>query len=934
MPEFPHMQKHEFPKGSNVDVYRYDNAFDYARYDFEQMEIQVCTVPWDMGEAHVGNRTISGIGNVVFFGSKEKRNAWFDAIPDDECFRWETKSKELHRENIITVPLPFDVASKYNYVCVHYHLFANDESPVMYEDDSGLNDWFWFIREVEFVSPNTTKLHLLNDAWQTFIYDVDIPYMVLERGHAPMDASDVESYLAAPMDNCRYLLADDVRSDNARTNIETLSPLVFDDGNIFVVFVTSANVRKAWGTEYSNAWRTRTSTYYVQDGQLSYTHFAVAAENFNDFVNKLDADVPQFAQCVECVYLVSSELVSIRETLSFMGFDVHLLSADERRKMLFELDRDAFGYPDAYKDIAKLYTYPYAYIDVQDEKGNSCVVRIEEMASSRLDVQCALNTAFPTLNIYACLVGIGERAESSITFTALANRQVHIGGKRFETSFEWALPKFGVFQDRRAEWDFAGYFVRAQQENDYTTAYENGLASASMHRINAGRSADTAKANADRSADTGKANADRSADTSEGNAVRSANAERNNTYRNADTSKANTTLHTAGIATQRDAKNAESNRVRNIANYLVAQQARFQKGKINVDEAADNAYISAGFLANVDTITASAWTNAAGGIAGGAITGAVSGIVAGGPVGAATGAAIGATGGIIAGIGASVSANIVISKEQSLLTASLANLHAKSTAARDVIDNQSTYTREANNRSYSKDVTYNNAVSNNNISILDNQASNTQQTSKTNADTTRIAAIDNAADTQTTMKANASATQSMERTNATATQSTDKANASYNHAASVDNAADTYDTETANLRRTRTNEIARIQNHTYDLGLEKPFTYGVFADGESATTRPKMLIPRIVHDSMADITYAGDAMLRYGYYLNQNWAFDGSWCLDGHKFTYWKLADFWVQGLNVPDMYMDRLRFFLFGGVTVWASPEDIGRTSIYENGY
>ena len=57
----------------------------------------------------------------------------------------------------------------------------------------------------------------------------------------------------------------------------------------------------------------------------------------------------------------------------------------------------------------------------------------------------------------------------------------------------------------------------------------------------------------------------------------------------------------------------------------------------------------------------------------------------------------------------------------------------------------------------------------------------------------------------------------------------------------------------------------------------------------------------------------------------------GNWNI-GKKFTYWKLKDFWVSNLNVPDMYMDSLRFFLFGGVTVWRNPADIGKVSIYDN--
>ena len=165
--QFPRMNNGSFPNIENVNVNQWVNDFDYSRYDYTQMKIMLCAVPWDMGEAHVGNHTISGIGNVVYFGSAEKRDEWFANIPDDECFRFETKYKELHRDKYIDVPVPFDIAAKYNYIAVEYELFANDDSPVEYENDSGVRKWFWFVREVEFLAPNATRLHLLDDAFQT-----------------------------------------------------------------------------------------------------------------------------------------------------------------------------------------------------------------------------------------------------------------------------------------------------------------------------------------------------------------------------------------------------------------------------------------------------------------------------------------------------------------------------------------------------------------------------------------------------------------------------------------------------------------------------------------------------------------------------------------------------------------------------------------------
>ena len=161
---FPHLNDSDFPNIGNIDVYKYANEFDYTRYDSIQMSMQLCTVPWDMGEAHIGNRTISGIGNVVYFKDKAERDKWFSDIPDTKCYRFQTKFKELHRSNQIDVAIPFDVAAKYNYLVVDYNLFANDDSPVMYERQDGLRRWFWFVREVEFISHNTSKLQLMNAA--------------------------------------------------------------------------------------------------------------------------------------------------------------------------------------------------------------------------------------------------------------------------------------------------------------------------------------------------------------------------------------------------------------------------------------------------------------------------------------------------------------------------------------------------------------------------------------------------------------------------------------------------------------------------------------------------------------------------------------------------------------------------------------------------
>ena len=256
MSRFPHLtangNESAFPDISNVRTYKYDNSYDYSKFDTVQMNITLCKVPWDMGEAHIGNRTISGIGNVVHFGTKAERDKWFDDIPDSDCFRFATKYRELHRDNKINVPIPYDVAARYNYIAVYYEPMASVENPVMYETAGGIDAWFWFVREVEFLSPNTTCLHLLNDAWQTFIYDMEIPYMMLERGHAPMHEVGASEFLDDPIGNCEYLLAPEENEPEAPRITTKTQPYVFNSGNMYAVIVSTANPRSSWGSKSDN----------------------------------------------------------------------------------------------------------------------------------------------------------------------------------------------------------------------------------------------------------------------------------------------------------------------------------------------------------------------------------------------------------------------------------------------------------------------------------------------------------------------------------------------------------------------------------------------------------------------------------------------------------------------------------------------------------
>ena len=771
----------DFPHIDNVNTYKYDNDFDYGRFDAPQMELTLCTVPWDMGEAHIGNRTISGIGNVVYFETREKRDAWFDAIPDDECYRFTTKFKELHRSLEIDVPIPYDMCAKHNYLRVKYAKFANDDSPVMYEGENGLREWFWFVREVEFLAPNTTRLHLLDDAFQTWIYDINVSGMVLERGHAPMFATRADDYLANPLENNEYLLTDDV-NNGITSQVKSIDSFVFNDSDMYACIATTANPTGSWGSKSGNTWKVPARSFYNTQGQPSVYTFAIATENITKFFSSIDAYYPQFKQTVQCIFLASSKLLTFSNPFIFAETQCFPVTATRKTFDLSRLEKDMFGYDVKYADIAKLYTEPYAHIEVTDENGNTDIIKIED-TTGKIEISACISIAYPFITIDAHLLNTGGNIRSRVSYKNLSSRAMTVGGKWYDTLRTWQVPTFAVVLDPAKEYDYSSHFDRRQAVTDYTAAKNNANASANTITANA------ALATAANSAITARSNT------------------------SANTSASITTTHNTAQAS--------------INNTAIA-------GSADSTIAANEMQGTVGAVSSAITGATSAITSAATGNIGGAVSGIVSGIVGAG----------------------STMANMTIANG---LTASQAAIQQNTNTQNSYSANSKTLNDASNQTGTASDIT------------------------------------------------------------------------SYQNTQISGQAANTAATQIANASRTASAAQSAINNGIAQAALNAPSVFGSFANGDSSSTKPMGLFAQIVTQSKGAIRATGDEFLRYGYMFDGQWEFNGNWNV-GKYFTYWKLKDFWVSNLNVPDMYMDKIRFFLFGGVTIWRKPEYIGHVSVYDN--
>ena len=826
MNSFPHLKDTRFPDLGNVDVYKYQNEFDYARYDAEQMDILLCSVPWDMGEAHVGNRTISGIGNVVYFGSEEKRDEWFNSIPDDRSYRFETKYRQLHRDNEITVPVPFDVASKYNYLVVRYRPFASEGDFVQYETDDGLKEWFWFIREVEFIAPNATKLHLLNDAFQTFIYRLNVTGMILERGHAPLFETMADKYLLDPVNNNAGLLTEDVNYGRQPSRVQTVKTHVFNS-NTYACFAVSSNVKNnSWGSKSNDDWICPAAYNYTVDGVPTFYVFAMATGDLNSFLSNIKDDYPQFLQSVKGVFFAPQELVSLGTKFTFASIDCYPVSSVREMGTLLTLTKSLFNFDDRYAELAKLYTSPYSHIEVTDENGNVIIVNVEDLAGNKLDFNACLSLSFPAIQVQAHLLNVGG-SNLTLSFKNITEKSLTIGGKWYETLCEWDIPLFGVVLSGAKHNDYATHFTRAQQKIAYDNAYDSAIASATADSASAKASAATAKTNTDNSADMITDNAALQA------ACNTAQTAAGNTHVTSDAAD-NITQNNASVNAANGYTNASTN---NQINMQYATAAASQ-------------------AANAINAVGSGIVSLASGNVGGAVSAAFSGVAS--------------------GVG----------------TAMATEAGVNYTAAQAAASNAYNYTKGLCSNANGNDLATNAVTAAN------------AKCAAANAYTTGAAA-------------NSSATM---KTNATNSKTTADANADR-----------TYNAASGNATRSKNTAQNEVTNSVKQARLEAPYEYGEISNTDNATTKPIALIANIVTQTQNAIKAAGDEFLRYGYMYDQYWEFDGDWNI-GKKFTYWKLRDFWVSGLNIPDMYVDKIRFFLFGGVTVWRKPEDIGNTTIYEN--
>lgn len=904
--EFPHINDTQFPHLDNVDVYKYKNNFDYARWQ-GKATYKLLNVKWN-----------STYNDVPYFDSINKRDEWFNSQESkigilESVFNNTPKQK-------LKVPLPFNDMYHYNYIVIDMPIQTSEEQPLNYGDESlRVKRWFYFIEDMQQFAPSTTELEIFIDYWTTFIHSVSIPYLMLERGHAPMFETTVEKFLSNPIMNNEYLLADDFNySDD--TIVQTSAYLPIGNGEKYVLFCapydkddfdqfggtayegnstppTYSDINNRWGhqlqvndyewkygnSDYSNS--KTPITNQIQTGIFNGCEcFAIEASEARAFFNDCARNCVNFIHGIQAMFILAENLFTRTTSFTFRG---HTLFIADRKinNVSLTLSKEQFGFPTKYNKITKLYTFPYSQLEITDDEGNSFIAKIEN--TGRINMRAEVSLVYPFLNYNVFFTGINGDTSMSYIWKNVqgTNDSENIWADDFSKfMMNWKIPVYAIYASAEAEYAANNFFGNKAKRAGAIKDYENAVRSANTQRANTADSYATNTSNVAASGATLVTNTDNTTDAMVTNVAADMSTLQTNTTDASDTAD---DIRIKRSTTQTNIVNRQNSKI--DTDTAIANSCVLQTTSTRNDYAA-TAYGNTGAMQ-----IQNAGVGAIGSFGTGLFGGGLTGMAAGGISGVVS---ITQTGNSVLANGANVIAAIGTD-------AAIANL---STLCNDAY---ATEAKSANE--YTRDQ-----------SIILDAYTVDETRALTVRQNNRVAATNNAdaGRTKTAQDTNANNTRNTDNANATRTQNTETANAGYTRDAIV--AA-----EKANLVQKQ----LEVRNTYRNARLHEPYKRGEYSGDYFADVYHRRGVRFNVRtQSKSAIAQTGDAMLRFGYALHKVWDMSRGFHY-GKQFTFWKAEDIWINdGTGAANIATNAIANILLSGVTVWRDASKIGTIGIYDN--
>lgn len=470
--EFPHLNKsNAWPGLRTVDPFDLQVTFDPYLWT-PDVTIHLCSTPLDPAYEHIGG-----------WRTAAERDSWFDAISD----RALTLDTEMHVLPGVEIKLPyaFEILQGYD------HLFIDFPPTPTADGSTATHRYYYFLSDVQYRSPSATACIVTLDEWSTHMFDLDMRFIELDRGHAPMAALSVEEYLRNPIENCKNLTTPDENYGSGRSRLKYTAKDVVNAGPHWLVFCMSSDPEQDPGTYgHRENWRVpTTSAYRVEGAMSSLSVFAIEPANANTLINKINEDAPQLLPTVQAVFLVPKRMVQTGTTFTFMTVSCREVEPKQTLSDLITLNRSMFGYPAEYADIAKLYTMPYAWIELADEMGRTTTLAVEE-TTGRLQVSYIASILAPFLGIDAYVTGIGSSAHDTLTWDNMAGHAFQAYGDWTSGLRHWNIPTYNVLQNSERAFEWLNHWQREQAKASIDNGYDLGIATNNLNYSLRGASLD------------------------------------------------------------------------------------------------------------------------------------------------------------------------------------------------------------------------------------------------------------------------------------------------------------------------------------------------------------------------------------------------------------------------------------------------------------
>jgi hypothetical protein len=473
-----------------------DDANPYVESNFSWAEwtpnttLKLCRVPWD-----------ASYRDVVRFVSRETQEQWFDKLDGVEC-----RPATMHIFNApARVELPFSEASNWNYLVAY-----ND-----YPELEGPRAWYYFIQHVEYVNAHCTQLVLMLDVWQSFQHDITFGSCYVTRGHIGV-ANEHQwdgygrTYLALPegLDTGSEMVttAQRYHSIVSGEHLDTAHGGL-DWVDYGVIIVSTTDLTKSPGNESKPDLRTATGSSFEGATDGCNVYYCDSRMGYVANIMALGTSYPWVTQGICAVYMVPKipqDYINRygREEKQVYGQSVdtkygHVYSfqsgvdSDMRYEDIMTVPnfRSLFNIPQRYRNLRKLYCYPYCVVECSCLNGTTINYRPEDIQSDNLTIRETYTYAPSGTRINFYIPGYNEAGADTLTPLQINNQGYGLpidGGEMLNASFGITnLPHFSVVNNGGALAMANSAYTRAYAQESAQWTRQKALASADVANSNA-----------------------------------------------------------------------------------------------------------------------------------------------------------------------------------------------------------------------------------------------------------------------------------------------------------------------------------------------------------------------------------------------------------------------------------------------------------------